>query len=221
MMSWSSDWAGPLPADENVPAPAPWTLDEMSVDAAASGATDARSPLVEADGPAAGEAEIQTAYERGLREGREQGARAAQSRIDSALAAVDKAVMALRSAQSPWTQDARENLSALAVAVARHIVGRELRGDTHVVADLVRKALTLFPVTEPVRVRLCPQDLSTLSVATSADGGSVRVAPGRELEWAADPGLAPGDCVVEGQRRVVDGRIDHALERIFRSLADD
>jgi flagellar biosynthesis/type III secretory pathway protein FliH len=70
-------------------------------------------------------------------------------------------------------------------------------------------------------VRLNPGDLSLLTAATSPGGDAIHVAPGREVEWSADPGIEPGSCVVEGKLRVIDGRIDHALERIYQKLIDD
>jgi hypothetical protein len=32
--------------------------------------------------------------------------------------------------------------------------------------------------------------------------------------------MSPGNCLVEGHERVVDGRVDMALERLYRRLAD-
>jgi flagellar assembly protein FliH len=114
-----------------------------------------------------------------------------------------------------------ENLSALAVAIARQIIGRELRGDADAIADMVRRALVEFPIDQPLRVRLSPQDLSTIASLSTRSGDAVPIAPGRDLRWLADPLLEPGSCVVEGKERIVDGRADRALERIYRRLTGD
>jgi flagellar assembly protein FliH len=66
-----------------------------------------------------------------------------------------------------------------------------------------------------------PHDLSSISTAAKPDGSGIRIAPGRNVEWIADADLACGGCVVEGRQRVVDGRVDHALERIYRKLTDE
>jgi flagellar biosynthesis/type III secretory pathway protein FliH len=39
-----------------------------------------------------------------------------------------------------------------------------------------------------------------------------------EILWQADAHVVRGGCLVEGRERVLDGRIDTALERVYRSL---
>src|SRR5690606_7902934 len=110
---------------------------------------------------------------------------------------------------------AESNLKALAVAIAQHLIGRELESGPDIVAEMVRRALSHFPLNQPVRIRINPQDLALIS-ATRPDGqGPVPIAPGREVRWLADPGVERGGCLVEGQDRIVDGRVDLALERAY------
>ena len=83
--------------------------------------------------------------------------------------------------------------------------------------DLVRRAVGQFPVGEELTIRLNPQDLTLLS-DVSAEGSPT----GRnDTRWIADPLIEPGGCVVEGPDSVVDGRLDRALERVYRSLTDE
>lgn len=170
---------------------------------------------------AARQAELEEAWNRGFDAGAAEARELESGRVAAALDALEGAVAALRDGQAAWVDNAREHIVALAVSVARHVIGRELKGDSHVIADLTRRALAHFPLTEPVRVRVNPEDLSVLSAAVSPDGGNIHIAPGREVQWVADARIESGGCVVEGRRRVVDGRVDHALERIFQRLADD
>jgi flagellar assembly protein FliH len=232
MMTWSSDWTV-LPASDPGPALAAWTPQDLTAtplrnggQGGASSPARGRDPesqkrAEEARALAERQAELDEAFDRGFEEGRAEAARVERDRVDSALRALEMAMDAIRAARAPWTQDAREHICALAVAVARHVIGRELRGDAHAIAELTRQALTEFPTEEAVRVRMHPQDLSVLTAATSPAGGTIRVAPGREVQWIADPDILPGGCIVEGPTRVVDGRIDHALERIYQKLTDD
>jgi flagellar biosynthesis/type III secretory pathway protein FliH len=39
------------------------------------------------------------------------------------------------------------------------------------------------------------------------------------MSWVPDARIARGGCVVEGRERIVDGRVDSALERVYRRLA--
>lgn len=159
-------------------------------------------------------------YQEGHRAGVDDGRRMEAERLRTAHELLESVVTEIRSAEQRWTAAARENIAALAAAIAIHVVGRELRGDAQAIADLVRRALTEFPLDEPVRVRLHPHDLSTITVASTSGGTSIAIAPGRALRWAADPAIRPGGCLVEGRERIVDGRVDRALERIYRALVD-
>jgi flagellar biosynthesis/type III secretory pathway protein FliH len=35
----------------------------------------------------------------------------------------------------------------------------------------------------------------------------------------ADPAISAGGCLIEGHERIVDGRVDAALERLYRRLS--
>jgi flagellar assembly protein FliH len=222
-MTWSPDWAGPAqPAAPTSSAPQQWVPVEL--DLLPASVADGRSAEhIREDAEAAAwqqrQAELDEAFDRGFEEGRQHALNAERKRVDVAVASLMEAAEEVRTAQGMWVQDARENICALAVGVARHIIGRELRGDAHAIVDLARQALLKFPVDEPVSVFFNPEDLSLISAASAADG--TRIAPGREVEWTADATLSPGGCIVEGRLRLVDGRIDHALERIYQKLIDD
>jgi flagellar assembly protein FliH len=220
-MTWSSDWL--LPAGDLPPAtPATWSLEELP--AAPPFAPPADAPA-RRDGErqraaADRQAELEEAYQRGFDDGYQAAAARELERVNTALGALTTALNAVRAGERMWLENARENICALTVAVARHVIGRELKGDVHAVAELVRQALAHFPVDEPLRVRVHPQDLSVLTLASTEAGGNIPIAPGRDVQWIADNDLVQGGCVVEGRHRVVDGRVDHVLERIYVKLAD-
>ncbi len=227
-MTWSSDWLTPRPPTDGDPSawhlldlepgprsPEPPTPGKSAAAREAANRQDAAERIA-----AQRQAEIEEAYNRGFDDGVAAAAGEQLARVESALRMLQAALTAVQASESTWTENAREHIAALAVGVARHVIARELRGDPHVIADLTRRALTHFPANESVRVLVHPEDLSVLSAA-SPDGSNVRVAPGREVHWVADPAVEPGGCIVEGRRRIVDGRVDHALERIYQKLADD
>ena len=230
-MTWSSDWLQSCAAEAAPLAPAPsltWPLEELAggvrVEETAAGRAHAHAAAQVAraqEEAALRQAELEEAYNRGFDDGYAEAHSRELERVAAALATLAAASAEIHASQAIWTENAREHIVALAIAVARHVIARELRGDPHVIADLARRALTHFPANEPVQVRVHPEDLSILTAAVSADGGNIRVAPGRDLQWVADPSIEPGGCIVEGRRRVVDGRVDHALERIFQKLNDD
>ncbi|HEY8484241.1 MAG TPA: FliH/SctL family protein [Longimicrobiales bacterium] len=201
--------------------PAAWELEDLQ---------PARAEPVEAE-PAAPvkteeewAREVEAAYARGFADGRAageaEGRRLEAARLVHGLRAVDGLLAALEAEESVWLAALEENLVALAVAIAGHVIGREVKGDPQAIADLARRAIAEFPLDQPLRIRLNPQDLATISAVASEGGGPVPIAPGRNVRWIADPSIEPGGCVVEGRERIVDGRVDRALERIFRRLRD-
>jgi flagellar assembly protein FliH len=160
------------------------------------------------------ESAIQDAYERGLEDGRNEGAAAERNRLDRAVGAVEAAGAAFRERQPVWLEAIHKNMVALAVGVARAVIGRELKGQPEDVASLVQRAVTEFPLAVPLRIRLNPADLSAISSPLSGEG----VTAGREVRWVPDPSIAPGGCFVEGPESLVDGRVDKALENIYDKL---
>jgi flagellar biosynthesis/type III secretory pathway protein FliH len=61
-----------------------------------------------------------------------------------------------------------------------------------------------------------PLDLQALQSASGGETGFP--VEGREAAWHADPLVEPGGVVVEGRDRIIDGRVDTALERVYRRL---
>ncbi|HEX6039395.1 FliH/SctL family protein [Longimicrobium sp.] len=159
---------------------------------------------------------VHEAYLRGYEEGRGAGEAGEAARLRGPVQAAEIALADLRAGESRWTGAIEENVCALAVAVARHLIGRELRGDPAAVGELVKSALAEFPVDQPVRIRVNPQDLQAIQSASGGDVGFP--SEGREAAWHADPLVEPGGCVVEGRDRIIDGRVDTALERVYRRL---
>ncbi|MEO8945577.1 MAG: FliH/SctL family protein [Gemmatimonadaceae bacterium] len=153
--------------------------------------------------------------------GRLDGELTEATRLRDVVSAAESALDSIRACEVKWQECVTENISALALTVARHIVGRELRTDAAGVADLVKRALAEFPIDQPMRVRVNPHDLSLLSQPLVAGGDPVPIAPNRDVRWLADGRIQPGGCVVEGRERIVDGRVDTALERLYRKLTDN
>jgi flagellar assembly protein FliH len=165
------------------------------------------------------ERKVAEAYENGFAEGRTEGEIAEGARLRTAVKAAEEALEELRIGEMRWTGTIEENVCALAVVVARHVIGRELNTDSQPVVELVRSALQEFPIDQPMRIRVNPSDLSAISRST-ADGRDplAMLTRDRDARWLPDASIAPGGCIVEGRERIIDGRVDVALERIYRRL---
>ncbi len=163
-------------------------------------------------------AEAERAYQRGLAEGRAEAEAEAAHRIAAPAKALHAAVEQVRENDAKFIGSLEENLAAISVAIARHIIGREVNTDPAAVAVLVRRAVAEFPLDQPLRIRVHPADLALLTTARGPEGEPLAVVGGRDVTWLADPRLERGGSIVEGRERIVDGRVDEALERVFRRL---
>lgn len=203
--------------------PMAWSLQELH----APGAEIFRTPSGDVEPTAeeiaaldAAEREQRTAeaYDAGVIAGRAAAQAEFQQLCSGAMSAVYSAASQLRENEARYMNALEDNLAVLATTVARQVIAREVRGSADVTAELIRRAVTEFPIEEALRIRINPVDLTALAVAPGGD--AVRIAPGREIAWVPDSRVTPGGCLVEGRERILDGRVDTALERIYRRLSN-
>jgi flagellar assembly protein FliH len=195
------------------------------VDAQASAAAEAEA-LAAAEREAAlvaaaaeRQLELDAAYLRGLTEGREQGEQGERARLRGAMMATESALDDVRAGEARWLANLEENIAALAVAVAQQVVAREVASSTAVVLGIVTRAVQEFSLDQPLSIRVNPGDLESLQSVERGDGDTMAtVSKGREVRWLHDARIEPGGCVVEGRERIVDGRVDTGLERLYRRL---
>jgi flagellar biosynthesis/type III secretory pathway protein FliH len=197
------------------PRPASRAEAQHAADTAAERARQAALRAAEAE-QAAREQALADAHAEGYAAGRAAAEEELQGAFAGALAALAAAGDALRTHEERWLAHLEENVAALAVAVAQQVVGREVAADPALVVAVARHALAEFPVDEPLTLRAHPDDLLALRAALEdPDAAGVR----RELRWTPDARVARGGVLAEGRERIVDGRVDAALERMYRALA--
>lgn len=225
MKRWSNSAPRAVRRDTAVDSAAPlaWAPDELALDTRALHEA-VRRPEATPEASLTGvdaetlERALQDAYERGLDEGRQAGALAEAGRLRGALQAVTSALATLQLESGRWVGNAEENIAALAVAVARQVIGREVASDKSSLADMVQQALGEFPVDQPVTLRINPADLQAIHAAFHAMGDDSPIASRKDSQWLPDARIAAGGCLIEGRDRIVDGRVDTALERLYRRL---
>jgi type III secretion protein L len=107
---------------------------------------------------------------------------------------------------------------ALALDVARKILGREL-SDPAAVVDLAARALAEARERREVTLRVSPADAPALRRAEGRLGALLARAPG--LVMREDPALSPGHVVVETEAGRVDAGLDAQLAALERALRED
>lgn len=121
----------------------------------------------------------------------------------------------LARAQALDFRNLENELSDLAIEIAREILLREIGADRLYVVRLVEAALRVVVEEEAATVLIAPSDLALLEqerprLEVARGGGLVRV--------TADPSLHPGDCVVQVGRARIDARLGDRLERVRQAL---
>jgi flagellar biosynthesis/type III secretory pathway protein FliH len=194
---------------------AAWAPDELSFSHQAAEPAVIAAPEIDPAVVAAERAAlIDEGYARGLADGERKVTMALQTRTDAALATLRETIDKLSEAATRAPAILEENIAALAVVVARQIVQREVNIDRAIVADLVRRALTEFPIDQTIRIRVNPLDLAELTIH-----GDAAITGKHDVSWMADQRVARGGCLLEGRDRIIDGRVDTALERAYRRMA--
>ncbi len=162
----------------------------------------------------------EAAYRRGVADGREALQATVCRELELAKSAALSAVEEVRKHSEAWAARLQDNLVALAVGIARQIVEREVDEDPEIFLALARKAVAAFPVDQPVKVRLHPDDLALLvEGGARANESSISIGD-RMVPWVSDEETVRGGCLVQGPVKIVDGRLDEALKRVYRTLTN-
>jgi len=158
------------------------------------------------------------AYAHGYEAGRAEAASEANRALRRAAERLIAAAESLDAARLSMIRDLEDGVSLLALAVARHLVLREVAGDPTIVRDLVQRGLEAFPVGSRVEIHLHPDDLAALRSQFGLPSADGRAA---DLQWIADAEVERGGCTLETPHRVVDGRVETALSELYQRMRDD
>ena len=148
----------------------------------------------------------QRGFAQGLEEGRAELARRA-SQIDALIAALAHPFNDLDAAID-------EELAAVAVALASHLVRREIERDESLVLAAVRDCLAALPHgSRELTLRLCPADAAVVRESLQPDAA-------RDWRIEDDAALAPGDLRVESRSTQIDGRLETRLRELVAAARE-
>jgi len=211
MMIWSSDFSGARPPSVAPHQAIAWAPDDLGSHGAHSSIAGASVP----DEPLVPARLLEEAQRMGFDEGYRSGEDAERMRLFQVARALQDGLTSVQDGVDRWIANAEENITALAVAIARHILSREVTVDREATMAVVKQAIAEFSLDHPVTVRMPPADHAVIMpLLLPAENEAGR----QNAEWIADSRIAQGGCVVEGRERIIDGRVDAALERVYRRL---
>jgi flagellar assembly protein FliH len=156
-------------------------------------------------------------------QGRAAGLAAAQKEIDARLKTLDEHGRSLQAALTALARPLaqvddviHEQITMLALELARGLLRRELRADPSQVIGMVRETVALLPVSvQGVRVALHPEDAALVRERLVVAG------PGSAWAIIDDPSLARGDSRVYTDYAQIDARIGTRLNEALAALLGD
>ena len=195
----------------------PFQMPQMSLQASSTaharpaGARFAAAPAAAPPGEL--EQARKQAFQEGYAEGERGAAQQAEQRQRAALDTLARMVKDLASLKARLRGEAERELVALAFAISRRVLRRELSIDSQTVLAIVRTCLDECKRLEIYRLRVNPRDFELVA-------GHLRSDPSRTIEVTADPLVSPGGAVFLTSQGELDGRIETQLEEIEHGLAD-
>lgn len=156
------------------------------------------------------QAAYQEGFERGLREGRE----AARKELQERVSHLDHIMAGLTHPLSQVNDEVEDELVALAIAMARQLIRRELQSDPKQIVAVVREALKALPSdARRVQLFLHPEDaclVHELMAVTEGDGPLWKVVD--------DGGLTRGGCRVQSEYSRIDATVEKRLNNVISQL---
>jgi len=187
--------------------------------------------LPQVDGPVAGRRRIESlsalereAWEQGFTAGRGAGNAAARAEQQQAVdqqrllvARLAEILAILAKPLADLDDTVHQQLGALAGAIARQLVRRELRIQPEQIVAVIRETLALLPAsTREIRIHLHPDDATVVRERLAE--------PNAERAWALieDPVIARGGCRITSVNSTIDAQVESRLgAAIAAALGDD
>lgn len=153
------------------------------------------------------------AYEAGLAKGYKEGCAKGQSEFELHIGLMQKALKSLTSPFAQQDKEVEQQLTQLAITIARQLVRREIKTDPGQVIAIVREAILALPsASKKVNVYLNPEDLELVKTKLStSDGDSY-------WQLLEDPTLNRGDCKVLTDSSAIDATMERRLSSIVAEM---
>lgn len=157
--------------------------------------------------------QIEQARKEGYAQGHEEGLRAGQQEIRKQVQRLEQLLVALQQPFAELDAEVEEQLSQLAMLVARHLVRRELKADPGQVIAVVREALAALPITSrTVRLHLHPEDAALVREAFSLSEQEAHI------QVLDDPVQSRGGCRVQTDNSQIDASVETRLNALIAQV---
>lgn len=145
------------------------------------------------------------AYERGFAAGEEAGRVLGIKKIEPAQKLLSGMMEELDHLQMELVKAAEQDILALALAVAQRILGKELNASRPHILKTIQEGIAKIGQSDQIIIRLAPSDIEMFAREETPLSNLIK--PGGKIKIESGETLLSGECIVEGQERMVDARI--------------
>ena len=163
------------------------------------------------------------AWQHGYKDGHVEGVRKGEAELAKRIAEVDVKIAALEAILGTLAKPLDDldasietELTRLALAIAKHLVRRELKIDPTQIIGIIRHTISLLPLSaRNIRIHLHPDDAAIVRERLARASG--------EQEWqlAEDPLMARGGCRLTTDNSSVDARFEASVSAVISGLLGD
>jgi len=160
------------------------------------------------------EQKIRAAHQQGVNEGQASARQELGAQLEAIHLRTARAIEEMSGMRQRFRQEAEEDVVALALAIAKRILHRELTVAPDALLGLVKAALEKIEAREVHTVRIRPEDAAMVKQFLEKMGLPQRI------EVLSDPGLERGAAILDSKRGALDASVETQLAEIERGLAD-
>ena len=163
------------------------------------------------------------AWQHGYKDGHVEGVRKGEAELAKRIAEVDVKIAALEAIIGTLAKPLDEldaqvenELTRLALAIAKHLVRRELKIDPTQIIGIIRNTVSLLPLgARNIKIHLHPDDAAIVREKLARPTGD------QEWQLAEDPLMARGGCRLTTDNSSVDARFESSVAAVMSGLLGD
>lgn len=158
------------------------------------------------------------ASEKGFQEGLEKGLKLGESQVQKKIQQLSAIMVAIGEPFKDLDEQVENEIAALAINIAKHVIRREIKTDSGQVVGIVKEALAALPSSsQNIQLFLHPDDAELVKSSLSLDSVD-------QARWAviSDPVISPGGCRVITDASTIDATVEKRLSTIIiQALGDE
>ena len=163
------------------------------------------------------------AWEHGFKDGHVEGVRKGEAELAKRIAEVDVKIAALEAIIGTLARPLEEldaevenELTRLALTIAKHLVRRELKIDPTQLIGIIRHTVSLLPLgARNIKIHLHPDDAAIVREKLARPAGD------QEWHLAEDPLMARGGCRLTTDTSSIDARFEASVAAVLSGLLGD